>query len=237
MLFSFGELGFQEFETQKYLTDLLAKNGFTIEKGVAGIPSAWTARWGSGKPVIALGSDVDDIPQASQKPGVGYHDPIVRRRAGTRRRAQLRPGGEHRRRAGGEGDHGAGAHPGHAPHLAGDRRGAGGHQGLLRPRRRLQGRGREPLHPRRQQLRHVLGPGRRQRPLVGALQVQGRERPRRRRALAGPLGAGRGHAHGHGLGVPPGAPAAGVALPLHHHRRRRPAQRGAVHGGHLVLLP
>jgi aminobenzoyl-glutamate utilization protein B len=77
MLFSFGELGFQEFETQKYLTDLLAKNGFTVEKGVAGIPSAWTARWGSGKPVIALGSDVDDIPQASQKPGVGYHDPIV----------------------------------------------------------------------------------------------------------------------------------------------------------------
>jgi aminobenzoyl-glutamate utilization protein B len=35
------------------------------------------ARWGSGKPVIALGSDIDDIPQASQKPGVAYHDPIV----------------------------------------------------------------------------------------------------------------------------------------------------------------
>jgi aminobenzoyl-glutamate utilization protein B len=79
MLFSFGELGFQEFETQKYLTGLLEKNGFTIEKGVAGIPSAWTATWknGTGKPFIALGSDVDDIPQAGQKPGVAYHDPIV----------------------------------------------------------------------------------------------------------------------------------------------------------------
>jgi aminobenzoyl-glutamate utilization protein B len=32
---------------------------------------------GAGSPVIALGSDVDDIPQASQKPGVGYHDPLV----------------------------------------------------------------------------------------------------------------------------------------------------------------
>ena len=35
------------------------------------------AKWGSGKPVIALGSDVDCIPQASQKPGVAYRDPIV----------------------------------------------------------------------------------------------------------------------------------------------------------------
>jgi aminobenzoyl-glutamate utilization protein B len=32
---------------------------------------------GSGKPVIALGSDIDDIPQASQKPGVAFHEPIV----------------------------------------------------------------------------------------------------------------------------------------------------------------
>src|SRR5437762_10465011 len=33
--------------------------------------------WGSGKPVIAIGSDIDCIPQASQKPGVAYHDPII----------------------------------------------------------------------------------------------------------------------------------------------------------------
>jgi aminobenzoyl-glutamate utilization protein B len=76
-VFSFGELGFQEFETQRYLTGILKQNGFAIETGVAGIPSAWVATWGSGKPVIALGSDVDCIPQASQKPGVAYHDPII----------------------------------------------------------------------------------------------------------------------------------------------------------------
>ena len=76
-VFSFGELGFQEFETSKYLTDILAQNGFTIVHGIAGIPTAWTAKWGSGKPVIALGSDIDDIPQASQKPGVAYHDPMI----------------------------------------------------------------------------------------------------------------------------------------------------------------
>ena len=77
MLFSFSELGFQEYETFNYLTTLLEKNGFKIQKGVAGIPTAWIATWGSGKPVIALGSDVDCIPKASQKPGVAYHDPIV----------------------------------------------------------------------------------------------------------------------------------------------------------------
>ena len=79
MLFSFQELGMQEFETQKYLTGLLAKEGFTIEKGVAGMPSAWTAKWsnGTGKPEISLGSDVDGIPQAGQKPGVGFKDPMI----------------------------------------------------------------------------------------------------------------------------------------------------------------
>src|SRR5205823_10666247 len=76
-IFSFGELGMQEFETSKYLTNILRKNGFTIQENVAGLPTGWVARWGSGKPVIALGSDIDDIPQASQKPGVGYHDPMI----------------------------------------------------------------------------------------------------------------------------------------------------------------
>src|SRR5215216_7705351 len=76
-VFSFGELGMQEVETSKYLTGILEQNGFKVERGVAGIPTAWTARWGSGGPVIALGSDVDCIPQASQKPGVAYHDPII----------------------------------------------------------------------------------------------------------------------------------------------------------------
>jgi aminobenzoyl-glutamate utilization protein B len=77
MVFSFAELGFQEYETSKYLTDILKKNGFTIQQGISGVPTAWMAKWGSGKPVIAIGSDIDCIPKASQKPGVAYHDPII----------------------------------------------------------------------------------------------------------------------------------------------------------------
>jgi len=76
-IFSFSELGFQEVETSRYVTGILEKNGFKVEKGIAGIPTAWVASYGSGKPVVAFITDLDCIPRASQKPGVAYHDPIV----------------------------------------------------------------------------------------------------------------------------------------------------------------
>ena len=78
-IFSYAELGFQEFETSRYVTGLLEKSGFRIERGVAGIPTAWVATWSNRgpKPVIALITDIDCIPRASQKPGVAYHDPLI----------------------------------------------------------------------------------------------------------------------------------------------------------------
>ena len=76
-VFSYGELGMQEIETSRYLSKILEDSGFTLTRGVAGMPTAFVAKWGSGKPVISLGSDIDDIPQAGQKPGVGYKDPMI----------------------------------------------------------------------------------------------------------------------------------------------------------------
>jgi aminobenzoyl-glutamate utilization protein B len=76
-VFSYSELGFHEYETTKYLTGILEKNGFKVDRAVADMPTAWVATWGSGKPVIAFITDIDCIPRASQKPGVAYHDPIV----------------------------------------------------------------------------------------------------------------------------------------------------------------
>ena len=155
-VFSFGELGMQEEETSKYLTGVLEKNGFKVTRGFAGIPTAWFATWGSGKPVISLGSDVDDIPQANQKPGVGYKDPLV---AGA-------PGH-------GEG-HNSGVPMnitaaiavkkimerehmhGHDPALARRRRRADGGQGVLRARRHVQGRRRRALRARRLRPRRVV---------------------------------------------------------------------------------
>ncbi|MDB5694970.1 MAG: amidohydrolase [Sphingomonas bacterium] len=79
MIFSFSELGFQEVETSRYLTALLEKNGFTVERGTSGMPTGWVAKWtnGTGGPVIALGSDIDGIPKASQKPGIPWRAPMV----------------------------------------------------------------------------------------------------------------------------------------------------------------
>src|SRR5262245_50128592 len=76
-IFSFAELGFHEYETSKYVTGILEKNGFKVERGVAGIPTAWVASYGSGKPVIGFITDIDCIPRASQRPGVAYHDPLI----------------------------------------------------------------------------------------------------------------------------------------------------------------
>ena len=114
------------------------------------------ASWGSGKPVISLGSDIDDIPQASQKPGVAWHDPLI----------EGAPG------------HGEGHNSGvplnilaalavkkvmEREHLKGTIRLWPGvaeelrHQGLLRSRRHVQGCGRLPFYARRQQFQRLLG--------------------------------------------------------------------------------
>jgi len=78
-IFSFGELAFQEVETSRYITQILEESGFTVERGVVGIPTAWTAVWtnGTGGPVIAVGSDIDGIPKANQRPGVARREPLV----------------------------------------------------------------------------------------------------------------------------------------------------------------
>ena len=44
-VFSYGELGMQEFETSKFLSGILEQNGFKVERGTAGMPTAWVARW------------------------------------------------------------------------------------------------------------------------------------------------------------------------------------------------
>jgi aminobenzoyl-glutamate utilization protein B len=76
-IYSYSELGFQEVETSRYVTGIVQKNGFHVEHGISGIPTAWVASYGSGKPVIAFITDIDCIPRASQKPGVAYHAPVI----------------------------------------------------------------------------------------------------------------------------------------------------------------
>ncbi len=76
-IFSFSELGFQEFETSRYVTHVLESHGFKVTAGAAGMPTAFVATWGTGKPVIGLMADIDGLPETSQKPGVAYHAPLI----------------------------------------------------------------------------------------------------------------------------------------------------------------
>ncbi|HUG40154.1 MAG TPA: hypothetical protein VMM12_06710, partial [Longimicrobiales bacterium] len=77
MVFSFGELGFQEHRTADYITGLLEREGFTVTRGCAGMPTCYVAEWGRGGPVIGIMGDIDGLPETSQKPGVAYHDPLI----------------------------------------------------------------------------------------------------------------------------------------------------------------
>ena len=76
-VFSYAEPGFQEIRTSAYLTGILEKNGFKITRGIAGIPTAWTATWGEGGPLIAMGSDEDNLRGLSQVPGISTLKPLV----------------------------------------------------------------------------------------------------------------------------------------------------------------
>ena len=61
------ELSLVEFKSSGKLQEYLANNGFKIEKGVAGMPTAFVATWGSGKPVIGFLAEFDALPNLSQK--------------------------------------------------------------------------------------------------------------------------------------------------------------------------
>ncbi len=76
-IFSFSELGYQEYQTAAYITGLLEKEGFQVTRGAAGMPTGFIASWGTGKPVIGFMADIDGLPETSQKPGVAYHAPLI----------------------------------------------------------------------------------------------------------------------------------------------------------------
>ena len=71
------ELSLVEFKASAKLQDYLAKNGFKIEKGVAGMPTAFVATWGSGKPVIGFLCEYDALPGISQVAGKAVREMII----------------------------------------------------------------------------------------------------------------------------------------------------------------
>ena len=66
-IWNLAEPGYQEVESSKLLADQLAQEGFQVERGVAAIPTAFTATFGAGKPVIAILGEYDALPGLSQQ--------------------------------------------------------------------------------------------------------------------------------------------------------------------------
>ena len=62
------ELGLQEFKSSTLLADELQGGGFDVQKGVAGMPTAFVATYGAGKPVIGIMGEYDALAGLSQKP-------------------------------------------------------------------------------------------------------------------------------------------------------------------------
>ena len=66
-IWGYAELGLNEMKSSKLLQDELRKHGFKVEAGVAGMPTAFVATWGGGKPVIGIMGEFDALPGISNK--------------------------------------------------------------------------------------------------------------------------------------------------------------------------
>ena len=80
-IWRFAETSLTESRSAKALADFLEERGFVVERGIAGIPTAFTATWGSGEPVIGILAEFDALPGISN---VATTDkaPLVRGGAG-----------------------------------------------------------------------------------------------------------------------------------------------------------
>lgn len=76
-IWSFAELGLQEYKSSALLISELEREGFRVEKGLAGMPTCFVATYGSGKPVIGILAEYDALPMVSQKAFSVVHDPVV----------------------------------------------------------------------------------------------------------------------------------------------------------------
>jgi len=66
-IWALAETAFNESESARILADYAEANGLTVTRGVAEIPTAFTATYGSGKPVISILGEFDALPGLSQK--------------------------------------------------------------------------------------------------------------------------------------------------------------------------
>ena len=73
-IWEYAELGFHEYQSAKLLQNTLEAEGFQVETGLAGIPTAFKGTFGAGRPVVAFLGEFDALPGLSQKPGIDIQE-------------------------------------------------------------------------------------------------------------------------------------------------------------------
>ena len=73
------ELDFKETKSAAALIEVLKAEGFQVEEGLAGIPTAFVGSWGSGRPIIGILGEFDALPGLSQKAGCPVKEPVEER--------------------------------------------------------------------------------------------------------------------------------------------------------------
>lgn len=77
-IWSYAELGLEEYNTSNLLVNYLEKEGFEIEKGVAGMPTAFVATFSNGPgPTIGVLGELDALPMLSQEEENAAHTPVT----------------------------------------------------------------------------------------------------------------------------------------------------------------
>lgn len=76
-IWTYAELGLQEHRSSALLIKTLEEGGFTVEKGLAGMPTCFVATFGSGKPVIGILAEYDALPMISQKARSPKRDAVI----------------------------------------------------------------------------------------------------------------------------------------------------------------
>lgn len=69
-IFHHPETRFEEFESAKYLSEQCEEQGFSVERGIGGIETAFMATFGEGSPVIGFLGEFDALPELSQEPNL-----------------------------------------------------------------------------------------------------------------------------------------------------------------------
>jgi aminobenzoyl-glutamate utilization protein B len=75
-IYGFAELSYEEFKSADLLCGILEREGFSVKRGLAGIPTCFSGTYGSGRPVMGILGEFDALPGLSQEAGVPEHRPV-----------------------------------------------------------------------------------------------------------------------------------------------------------------